>query len=230
MGFFAEAYCQCRHIVAVSRQALLLTVLVASFVGGGLGSWVGSSVAVPASQGGPSFEPSLESVSTQVQSLSRSFEELAAEFRARAGREHVASASVAGGPPERQVAENASGLEGLNRALDRLTELTQSLAASVPAVSVESIRVARLQNPDLHLDAIRQLQENLNVDDQATRQATKRAWLLCGMDEIIRRLGCPSNILRVPSDPMSQSWEYIVPNGSTLVLRFASGLVVAVED
>lgn len=213
----------------MTRQAPLLIALAALLVGGGLGLWAGSSGPEPVAHGGANPEAALESVVAEVQSLSRSVEDLRAEVRAKIDRQ-LATGISSDTPSERRPATDASGVDDLRREVDRLADLIQSITTSVPHLSGEAIRLARIQHPTPNLGAVRELQSRLAADDQELLQTIKREWLLCGMDEVIRRLGCPSNILRIPSDAQSQSWEYIVPNGDTLVVRFASGLVVAVEN
>lgn len=213
----------------MTRQAPLLIALAALLVGGGLGLWAGSSGPEPVAHGGANPEAALESVVAEVRSLSRSVEDLRAEVRAKIDRQ-LATGVSSDPPSERRPATDASGVDDLRREVDRLADLIQSITTSVPHLSVEAIRLARIQYPTPNLGAVRELQSRLAADDQELLQAIKREWLLCGMDEVIRRLGCPSNILPIPRDAQSQSWEYIVPNGDTLVVRFASGLVVAVEN
>ena len=130
--------------------------------------------------------------------------------------------------PDRVLVRDSELIDELRRAIDRVSEIARSMVSSPNATVLEAIRIAKLQRPTPDTEAIKQLRSSLLPGDEIAR-GVKREWLLVGMDEVIRRLGPPSNILVTLSGANNQVWEYSSPDGGTLAIRFSAGFVVAID-
>jgi hypothetical protein len=116
--------------------------------------------------------------------------------------------------------------------VERLSQLVERLAGPTSNQVYEALRVARHQRPQPDVAAAEALATQLRdgqMMGHAEHLAVQREWLLSGMDEVVQRLGMPSDI--GGEAPSEVRWSYQRPDGDEVVtFHFRDGLVVSVKE
>jgi hypothetical protein len=203
---------------------------IVAIVGCGVGYLAGTtSSTVAAVPQMPGSADDLSEVSQQLRRVNGRLEQLESLL---ATRDSVTSSRrLAPEPRSHALGEQLASSE-LKSAVDLLLKRASELSHRATIVDPESLRIARLQNPQPKLAAAevlsRALQQALSKAER--RSVARKLWMMA-IDAVIAELGLPTNIIPDQRVPGRQLWEYIRPDGETiLILTFQDGLVVAVDD
>jgi hypothetical protein len=167
----------------------------------------------PNDSGNDRLLASIEGVAQAVESLDR-----------RLRQEHRNAAFAPGGPDRAMVSHDS--MSGL---IDRLEHAITLLHESRGGVDINGLATARRQNPRPNLPAVRALRQLLNEAPQERRLLAQQGWLLLTMEEVVRQLGSPSNVLSTSNNSRTVSWEYFVSDSESLTVKFVDNLVAGVS-
>lgn len=116
--------------------------------------------------------------------------------------------------------------------VERLSQLVERLAGPTSNHVQEALRVARQQRPQPDVAAAEALATRLRdsrLMGHDEHMTAEREWMLLGMDEVVLRLGMPSEVAQ--SQDGDVYWSYQRPDGDEVVsFYFRGGLVMSVKE
>jgi hypothetical protein len=198
--------------------------VLAALIGCGFGYSVGatSSAGVVVSQD-PEVVGDLGEVCEQVRGLAIRFGRMEAMLSSRVS--DASSRRLVSDPHSDQLASSE-----LQSAVDLLEQRIAAFSHRLAGVDPESLRIARVQNPQPKLAVAEAFGRALReAPSEEARWSVARKWLMMAMDAVIVELGLPTTILMDRLVSGRQAWEYIQPDGELVTLTFQDGLVVRVD-
>jgi hypothetical protein len=198
-----------------SRTQVVLLALIAGLSGGLAVAGLSRGASLPQTPGATDGSEA-DRIGAQIKELRHAIDASLSELGAR----------ISHPPPMREAVESRHQLPQLEAKLAELTAAVKQLN-SAGGLNIDRIAAARLANSSPNVAEVRLLFDSLETPTGAER--AKRSWLLLSMEEVIRKLGTPMNILHDTEKGNRQLWEYFLGDEQAVVVQFVDGLVVAVS-